>query len=103
MASRVVFLVDNRAAGLVRSQQVPQIFQNFKQGHTGVLSIITVFMNVGGNGARIATSLKEGLALVVIGGFVLNLAMNVVLLLQILVYWKATVKAMKGAATKKKD
>ncbi len=69
--------------------------QNFRQGHTGVLSIITVIMNVGGNCARIATSLKEGLAMVVIGGFVLNAILNAVMLGQVLVYWKATSAVMK--------
>jgi hypothetical protein len=82
--------------------QVPQILQNFKQGHTGVLSIITTIMNTGGNLARIATSLKEGLALVVIGGFVLNLCLNAVLLLQILFFWKATSAALAKKETKKK-
>ncbi len=68
-----------------------------------MLSIITTIMNVGGNSARIATSLKEGLAMVVIGGFVLNLLLNIVLLLQIVWFWKATVKALAANKTKKKD
>ncbi len=56
-----------------------------------------------GNAARIATSLKEGLNGVVIIGFVLNLGLNLILLLQIVWYWKATVTAMKTNKTKKKD
>ena len=73
-----------------------------------MLSIVTTFMNVGGNSARIATSLKEGLAAVVIAGFALNLALNIVLFLQILFFWSATAKALKGTTatpskTSKKD
>jgi hypothetical protein len=79
--------------------QVPQILQNWKQGHTGVLSGITLFMNIGGNGARIATSVREGLAPVVVYSFVLNLCLNIVLFAQVLVYWKATNAALaKGSA-----
>ena len=54
---------------------------------------------MGGNTARIGTSLKEGLAPVVIGGFALNLGLNIILLLQIVIYWKATAaSAKKGSA-----
>lgn len=91
------------------TSQVPQILQNMKQGHTGVLSGITLFMNIGGNGARIATSIREGLAPVVIYSFALNLLLNIVLFSQVLVYWKATTAALAkgstaaGAATPKKS
>ena len=92
----------SRLYPLFLSAQVPQIAQNVRQGHTGVLSVITTVMNVGGNSARIATSLKEGLAAVVVAGFGLNLALNIVLLLQILFYWRATAAALKATNTKKK-
>ena len=60
-----------------------------------MLSVVTLFMNVGGNAARIATSLKEGLAPVVIYSFVLNLVLNVTLFGQVLYYWRATAAVMK--------
>lgn len=57
-------------------------------------------MNVGGNVARLGTSLKEGLAPVVIYSFVLNGFLNGVLFLQVVWFWKATAAALKkGAAT----
>ena len=52
------------------------------------MSLLTTLMNVGANGARIVTSVREGLQFFVIVGFAISLALNVILLLQIVVYWR---------------
>ena len=57
--------------------------------------MVTLFMNVGGNAARIATSLKEGLAPVVIYSFVLTLVLIVTLFGQVLSYWRATAAGVR--------
>lgn len=76
--------------------QIPQVVQNFQQGHTGVLSVLTLIMNIGGNVARLGTSLREGLAPVVVYSFVLNGSLNLILFAQVLLYWRATDAAIKG-------
>ena len=59
------------------------------QGHTGVVSVPTTLMNLAANAARVATSVYERLQPFVVVGFVISFAMNAVLLVQILVYWRA--------------
>lgn len=83
--------------------RVPQIMQNFRLGHTGVLSFISVGMQFGGSAARIATSVHNGLAPVVVWSFAISAALNGILLAQVLFYWGATKKAMQKKDNKKLD
>ncbi|KAF0711518.1 Aste57867_5212 [Aphanomyces stellatus] len=86
--------------------RIPQIFSNFKQGHTGQLAFITLFLNFGGSAARLFTTLQETGDQVVLLGFLISMLLNGTLIAQILIYWKATDAALakaKDAEKKKKQ
>ena len=40
--------------------KLPQVIQNFRQGHTGQLALLTVALSFGGNLARVATTVRAG-------------------------------------------
>lgn len=63
--------------------QASQIWQNHKQRHTGVLPILTLIMNSGANAVRILTTLKDGLAPVVLYSFIVSLFLNFALIAQV--------------------
>ena len=77
--------------------RVPQIYENFSNGHTGVLSPETTFLNVAGGSVRVFTTLAE-----VKKGFGPTLAaaingvvLNIVMLSQIFIYRGETKKQME--------
>ena len=93
-----------------------QIIANFRNGHTGQLSAITIFLLFAGSVARIFTSIQETgdqvrptqrhlskqlsnspLQMLILN-FVVSTAVNGILFLQVLFYWNAT----KTALNKKK-
>lgn len=53
---------------------------------------MSVLMQVGGNCARIFTTMTEVNDFAVLGSYLLSAALNGTILLQILFYWKATIK-----------
>jgi mannose-P-dolichol utilization defect 1 len=69
-----------------------QIWSNFSNGNTGVLSAVTTFMNVAGTAGRLGTVLHETDDILLTVGSAAGAALNVVLALQILWYWQATVQ-----------
>lgn len=77
--------------------RLPQIVLNFKQGHTGQLAIITFGLSGLGNLARVFTTMKQ-----TPDDFMTLLSMAVAALLnftlvsQIVMYWKATSKAVSS-------
>ena len=73
-----------------------QIVTNFKNGHTGQLSAITVFLLALGAIARIFTSVQETGDQIVILTYVCSSVVNCIIALQVLVYWNS-------AADKKKE
>jgi len=73
-----------------------QIVTNFRNGHTGQLSAITVFLLALGALARIFTSVQETGDNLVILTHICSTAANSILALQVLMYWNS------GAKTKKK-
>eukprot|EP00164_Ancoracysta_twista_P004591 GFYU01006198.1.p1 GENE.GFYU01006198.1~~GFYU01006198.1.p1 ORF type:complete len:231 (+),score=36.94 GFYU01006198.1:28-720(+) len=83
------------------ASKLPQIVTNFRQGHTGVVSMITAFLYVGGSGARIFTTLAEVDDIVVLSGFMVSFCLNLTLFLQVLWYSKATAAYMKKKDGKK--
>lgn len=89
--------------------RIPQVWENFSNGHTGQLALITVFMGFAGSMARVFTSLAEVDDVQVAVSFVLAAMWNSILLLQILFYWGATQKFLdsakeaRAAAQAKKD
>lgn len=82
--------------------QFPQVLQNASQGHTGVQSLVTAGMNLAGSAARLGTSLSEGLAPVVVYGYVASNTLNAVVMAQILVYSRATAAVLAVQAKKPK-
>jgi len=78
--------------------RMPQIVQNFRQRHTGNLSIITWLMSVAGNAVRMFTTIMQVNDPVQLLSHGVAFLANVTLVLQILWWWKAT-----NAAIKKKD
>ena len=64
--------------------RLPQIVQNFRQGHTGQLSLVTHVLNVAGNLARIGTLLHEVDDQIVLASSVSALVQNTLLVGQIL-------------------
>ncbi|CEL92013.1 unnamed protein product [Vitrella brassicaformis CCMP3155] len=72
------------------ASRLPQIVRNLRQGHTGELSLLTMGMQAAGNAARVFTTVTQIDDWVVLTGHVTALCLNGTLLLQIVVYWKAT-------------
>merc|ERR1719492_218015 len=66
-----------------------QVIANFRQGHTGQLSAITIFMLTLGSMARVFTSVQETGDMVVISTYLCSSAVNLILSAQVLYYWNA--------------
>nr|CAH7757443.1 unnamed protein product [Callosobruchus chinensis] len=66
-----------------------QAWANFKNGSTGQLSAVTVFMLFGGSAARIFTSIQETGDTIVILTYLASTLANAVLVFQMLYYWNA--------------
>ncbi|DAZ95991.1 TPA: hypothetical protein N0F65_009292 [Lagenidium giganteum] len=81
--------------------RIPQIISNFKQGHTGQLAFITLFLNFGGSVARLFTTLQETGDVVQLAGYGVAILLNGTLVSQVLIYWNATNKALAQSAKKK--
>ena len=72
-----------------------QVLFNYRQGHTGVLSWIPLFMSAGGSCARVATVLVQiGLDVPLIAAYAISASVNLVLLAQVVVYRKRTAEVM---------
>lgn len=71
----------------------PQISQNWNQKHTGNLSSLTCLLNVGGNLARIFTTLQHVNDSVILVSHIIAGTVNGVLLLQVVIYRQATLDA----------
>ncbi len=74
--------------------RLPQILLNFRQGHTGQLALLTFGLSGLGNLARVFTTLKQTpddtVSLI---SMLVSAILNFTLVLQIIVFWKATLKA----------
>jgi len=73
-----------------------QIWENFSNGHTGQLSMITTVMLASGSLARVFTSIQETGDVNMVLQFVLACSLNCLILGQIMWYWDAS----KGKKTK---
>lgn len=72
-----------------------QVVTNLRAGHTGQLSAVTVFLLALGSLARVFTSIQETGDQVVVATYICSSAVNVLLALQVIYYWKATQKALE--------
>ena len=80
--------------------RLPQLYANFKQKHTGVLSILTCSLQVLGVMVRLATIAVETGDLAQISSYALSFFMNACILVQVIMYWENTKKEL---AKSKKD
>lgn len=67
-----------------------QIWENYSNGHTGQLSLLTCLLLAGGSLARVFTSIQETGDTNMILQFVLSCSLNSLILGQILWYWNAS-------------
>lgn len=72
-----------------------QAYANYKNGHTGQLSAITLFMLFFGSLARIFTSIQETGDTMVIITYIASSFANTVLVVQLLYYWNVDVTKIK--------
>ena len=72
-----------------------QIFTNYKNGHTGLLSLPTVFLNVMGAIARVFTTLQETGDLNILMTYLIGIIINITLFGQLIYYYKNTKKVLK--------
>ncbi|XP_023023686.1 mannose-P-dolichol utilization defect 1 protein homolog [Leptinotarsa decemlineata] len=77
---------------IVVAGKLVQAWTNYKNGHTGQLSGITLFMLFAGSAARIFTSIQETGDSVVILTYIASTLSNGVLVFQLLYYWNADIK-----------
>lgn len=70
--------------------RVGQIYANYTTASTGVLSVVTVGLQVAGNIARIFTTLQEVDDFAVLSSYLIALALNLTIMLQIFYYWKVS-------------
>ena len=80
---------------------VPQVLANFQNGHTGVVSVITVALTVAGLAARTWTYHQNG-DVSMVRACATSAGLAFVCLLQIALYWGATKKHMAALANGKK-
>lgn len=76
--------------------KLTQAYANYKNGHTGQLSAITLFMLFFGSLARIFTSIQETGDTMVIITYIASSFANTVLVLQLIYYWNVDVAAPKS-------
>ncbi|KAL5961360.1 Mannose-P-dolichol utilization defect 1 protein [Taenia solium] len=78
-----------------------QIYANFRNGSTGQLSAISVWLMAAGSLARIFTSIQETGDMLVILNFVVSSFVNIVLSVQIIYYWNCHLPEQKMTENKK--
>merc|ERR1711953_47210 len=79
-----------------------QAATNYKNGHTGQLSAVTVFLLTAGSLARIFTSIQDTGDKVMVLTFIVSSAVNVIIALQVIYYWNTTKEVLAKQAKKKK-
>jgi len=79
-----------------------QAVKNYRDGHTGQLSAITVYLLTAGSLARIFTSIQDTGDQIMIMTFVASSAVNVIIALQVMYYWNATNEFLAKQAAKKR-
>ncbi|XP_031707332.1 mannose-P-dolichol utilization defect 1b [Anarrhichthys ocellatus] len=72
-----------------------QAASNFRNGHTGQLSAVSVFLQLAGSLARIFTSLQETGDTLMALTYVISSACNGVIALQVLYYWNSSPERKK--------
>lgn len=76
------------------TSRLPQIWTNFRNGHTGQMAVVTWVLNLAGGLARVFTTLQEVDDALILASFVIGAALSAVIVAQILWYWTATAKVL---------
>ena len=82
--------------------RAPQIYSNYRRKNTGALSLTSLFMSFGGGLARVFTSLQEAPSVSVLAGLIIGVTLNLVLIVQILVYGGGSKPKSAAAAGNKR-
>jgi len=80
-----------------------QVFETFREKHTGNLSIVTTSMAVFGGTIRILTTLQETGDMVVIAGYLLSVSLSLLMFIQYWIYLAKTKEILEQASLKKED
>ena len=83
--------------------RVPQIYNNFVNGHTGPLSFVTTFLTFAGAAARVFTTMQEVNDPFLLLGFVVSVGVNLTVMIQIITYSKATAAFLRDEKAKKAE
>lgn len=75
--------------------RIPQVLENYQHKHTGQLALITLLLNVAGSLARLFTTIQETGDLYNLIGIAVSAVLNILLVMQIFMYWKHTNMILK--------
>lgn len=98
---QLLWLGQAAALPLIISSKLVQAWSNFRNGHTGNLSALTIILIFIGSTTRIMTSIQETGDQLIILGFMLSSIINMILVLQMFYYWKNTNKFIRKNLAKK--
>ncbi|TKR80491.1 hypothetical protein L596_014558 [Steinernema carpocapsae] len=88
----VLTLIQASTIPIVMVAKGIQIIENFRNGSTGQLSLISVLLQFGGCVARVFTSLQETGDNLIILNFAIATVLNGVILAQVLFYWNRSIR-----------
>eukprot|EP00123_Amoebidium_parasiticum_P007423 comp18117_c0_seq1/m.18788 comp18117_c0_seq1/g.18788 ORF comp18117_c0_seq1/g.18788 comp18117_c0_seq1/m.18788 type:complete len:281 (-) comp18117_c0_seq1:483-1325(-) len=98
--AKTLELVVGGSIFLVISSRLPQIWSNFRNGSTGQLSFLTLFLTFGGSAARVFTTIQETPDdKLMMYSFIVAATLNGILVLQMFLYWNSS-KGKTGASGK---
>ena len=80
-----------------------QVFETFREKHTGNLSIVTTSMALFGGTIRILTTLQETGDMVVIAGYLLSVSLSLLMFIQYWMYLAKTKEILEQASLKKEE
>ncbi|XP_076581326.1 mannose-P-dolichol utilization defect 1b [Chaetodon auriga] len=98
--SVVTYMQASNMPAIIISKLI-QAASNFRNGHTGQLSAISVFLLFAGSLARIFTSLQETGDSLMAVTFVISSACNCIIALQVLYYWNSSPECKKKRKKKR--
>jgi len=81
--------------------RLPQIYANWKNGHTGQLAFLTNFLNLGGSAARMFTTLQGTNDPQILASFAIGCLLNAILCVQILYYYQNTNRVLAAQETER--
>ena len=81
-------LIGSGSTALSMISRLTQIMESYRAKSTGPLSTFTYFLNMGGNLARLFTTIKETQDWIMAAGFVVSFVLNFIVFLQIIYYNK---------------